>query len=221
MEDVLKYDIEGYNSYSYKREMLRKLINIDSYNNLDLPVVLDCVNDIEVNEVNEINTIKILSIFPMYKKFYELINTFYMYPHPYIELFNDTFIRSLICNHYKHAATSFVKDEIYSDIKLMYFIPVVYFYHHPTKWDDNEYIHLLTIINTLDFINEESDGGNVKISVTFKIPTNYGSDINTIVSNFLNEKTNKIYKDWSELRCIKLVSLEESMATILESCDLF
>lgn len=210
MENILGYDPDVYDKHSYQREIIREKMNLKDYDNLLMPVRTQFVDDLDGGD-----TSYSVSRTKLFSQFYELLSTYYKYPHPHIEFIKSDVLNDLLLKQYIDLCEA-CKEE--PEIKqLIYFIPILQYVHYPTKWDDSSYLHLATYANIIE-------SGSAIISddkyVVYKIPLSAGVDIN--ICDYLFERTDEIFgDDLSKIRDIKFMSLESALNELVSSCDLF
>lgn len=206
-ESVLSYDTTIYDAYSCKRDMIREKFKLKSYKDVYYFKLVDAKDNMAKNA-----EIQILSFVKLPEVFYEFLDAFHKYPHPYIHVYTANELQ-----YYINAQNVAImqRDKLQ---QLMYFIPIASFHHHVTKWDDSEYLHLLLFVNVVDKdINIEPQNS----FIINKVPCNHILS-QTEIQTYLTDLTNStLGDDLSKLRSIEFQPLHLCLQQLVKSSDLF
>jgi hypothetical protein len=255
VRELLWYDPDIYDKYSYQRDLLRQQMRMDLYTGLTIPFISTITDDFDepLEESSEepheepldnnpsptststaasavsatsksINkeVIKIVNQKPITPEFYELLDVIYNFPPPFMTLISAKFVKQSILKHYKDLCE--VMQEESSINQLIYFIPILYYVHHRTKWDDAEYILLLTITNIIDSDNPMFSLPSFPKQAynVFKRPLDEKimSDLESHIDQFLFDQTDDIFgDDLSKLRTLEFLTLPAAQKRMNDSCD--
>jgi hypothetical protein len=208
MESVLSYDLTIYDAYSCKRDMIREKFKVNSYKDIYYFKLVQATDNLTGRD----DKLNILHFCKLPQSFYEFLDAFYKYPHPYVQVVD--------CNSLQFYINAQNKQLLQRNSleQLMYFIPIATFHHHITKWDDSEYLHVLLFVNIVDFnIKPEQD----QTYIVIKIPCAHILTQNEILDYLQNLTTSTAGDDLSKLRKIEFQPLSSCLQQLIKSCDLF
>lgn len=204
-ESVLSYDTTIYDAYSCKREMIREKFNLKSYKDIYYFKLVKAKDTLAKNaEIQVLNFVKLPN------EFYEFLDAFYKYPHPYIHVYTAHELQ-----FYIHAQNVAIMQPGQLQ-QLMYFIPIASFHHHITKWDDSEYLHILFYVNIVDFDVTPNSQFVIK-----KVPCDHILSQDELLNYIQLLTTSTVGDDLSKLRSLDFQPLHQCLQQLIKSSDLF
>lgn len=151
--NVLSYDIDVYDQYSYKRLQMQVEIaqNLPTYENLTLPYIDEFVDDFAELDVSSSVSSPAFGIQEdaFISEFYIFLYVYLHAPSPFIKIYSYKYIHNIVTSHVKDLCEILLEDDV-GFPQLVYFVPLCYSKHYKTRWEDTQYVNVLCYMNVID-----------------------------------------------------------------------
>jgi hypothetical protein len=149
---ILYYDPEIYDKYTYRRNMLKREINVmyDKYHELTIPTIGWCVEDLDLDS-DEPEKVYYVDSQGLPSEYYILLSEYAKSPSILVRLYAPEMLEQL-----SKSQTNFVRGTSaavsgqFQASKLILLHPIAYTKHYRTSLKDKQYVAVVCYVNLLD-----------------------------------------------------------------------